>query len=212
MAVTARKQRTIDALLDAAERIYADSEPDAVTVEQIAAEAGVTVPTIYNHFGSKAGLYVALVERALDTNREYMDRAYADGRSALERVYAAGDEYLNFYLDHPEFFRMLAFPPDPGRYPASKELSQRLARRVDEQNSRLAEALEECVEQGLMRPMDTRAVARFLWAGISGVISLAWRPDALRMSADEIRELLHTATEIVATGLLVREQPADAQA
>ena len=40
----------------------------------------MAVGSIYNNFGSKAGLYAAVIERALDVDREYMDRAYMPER------------------------------------------------------------------------------------------------------------------------------------
>jgi hypothetical protein len=41
-----------------------------------------------------------------------------------------------------------------------------------------------------------------LWAAWNGVISLGWRPDALRRDEDQLRRLLTAATEIAANGLL----------
>jgi len=52
-------------LLDAAERAIRRRGPDA-SMDEIAAEAGVTKPILYRHFGDKDGLYAALVERLLE--------------------------------------------------------------------------------------------------------------------------------------------------
>jgi hypothetical protein len=46
------------------------------------------------------------------------------------------------------------------------------------------------------------AVATVLWASWNGIISLGWRPDDLHRSAPELRELLRTATDVIARGLL----------
>jgi AcrR family transcriptional regulator len=136
-----RGRRTADALLRAGEEIFSGRPVQDVTVEEIAERAGVAVGSLYNHVGSKAGLHAAVVERALQADRSYMDRAYTAGRTPIEQLYAAADEYLNFYLDHPDYLRMLAFPGDPGQYPAGQELSERIVRAVDGQNARLVEAL-----------------------------------------------------------------------
>lgn len=199
-----RKQRTLEALIAAGQAIFSERSADDVTVEEIADRAGVAIGSIYNHFGSKAGLQAAVVEHALDTDRHYMDRAYTAGRSPVEQIYAAAEQYLDFYLDHPEYFRMLAFPNEPGQYQAGQELSERLVRAVDEQNSRLVHALRQGIETGALRPVDPEEVATILWSAWNGIISLAWRPDTLRRPEPELRALLATATDIVATGLLPR--------
>ncbi|WP_063127674.1 TetR/AcrR family transcriptional regulator [Nocardia fusca] len=197
-----RKQRTVDALLRAAEEVFAEQEAELVTVEEIAARAGVAVGSIYNHFGSKSGLHAAVVERALAIDRTFMDRAYTPERNPIEQLYSAAEEYLEFYLAHPEYFRMLAFPASPGRYAAGKDMAQRLAESVNEQNRRLVEAVRLGVAAGSIREVDPDAVATVLWASWNGIISLGWRPDDLHRSAPELRELLRTATDVIARGLL----------
>lgn len=202
-----RKQRTVTALLDAAEELLRHRPVDDVTVDEIAGSAGVAVGSIYNHFGSKAGLHAALVERALQVDRGFMDLAYRSGATPVEQIRAAAEQYLAFYLAHPDYFRMLAFPAPPGRYAAGKELSERLARAVDEQNRRLVDAVRRGVAAGELRAVDPEQVATVLWAAWNGIISLAWRPDPLRHDEARLRALLQTATDVIAHGLLVTGAP-----
>ncbi|OLS99053.1 TetR family transcriptional regulator [Pseudonocardia sp. CNS-004] len=202
-----RKQRTVTALLDAAEELLRHRPVDDVTVDEIAESAGVAVGSIYNHFGSKAGLHAALVERALQVDRGFMDLAYRSGTTPVEQIRAAAEQYLAFYLTHPDYFRMLAFPAPPGRYAAGQELSERLARAVDEQNQRLVDAIRRGVAAGELRAADPEQVATVLWAAWNGIISLAWRPDPLRHDEARLRALLQTATDVIAHGLLVTGTP-----
>lgn len=201
-ALDPRRQRTIDALLAAAEQVFADVPFEQVTVEEIAERAGVAVGSIYNNFGSKGGLYAAVVDRALDVDRDYMDRAYTADRSPIEQLEAAAEQYLRFSLEHPEFFRMLAFPAEAGSYPAAAETTARLARRVDEQNARMVDALERGIAEGSIRAVDARRAATVLWASWNGIISLAWRPDPLRQDDRALQELLALAADIVKRGLI----------
>ncbi|AXB41642.1 TetR/AcrR family transcriptional regulator [Amycolatopsis albispora] len=196
-----RKQRTIDALLSAAEHTFSRRSVEEVTVEEIAERAGVAVGSIYNNFGSKAGLHAAVVSRALDVDREYMDRAYTPERSPIEQLEAAAEQYLRFYLEQPQYFRMLAFPAPLGGYPAAAETAARLARRVDEQNARMVDAIERGIADGTIRPLDARKAATVLWASWNGVVSLAWRPDDLREDERGLAELLALATNIASWGL-----------
>lgn len=197
-----RKERTVNKLLRAAEEVFRDRAAGEATVEEIAERAGVAVGSIYNHFGSKAGLHAAVIERALEIDRDYMDRAYLGEGSPVDKIYAAAEEYLEFYLAYPDYFRMLAFPSAPGQYLAGHELAERLARSVDEQNQRLVAALLAGIEAGELRAHDPQEVATVLWAAWNGIISLAWRPDALRRDETQLRQLLATATDVISTGLL----------
>lgn len=199
-----RKRRTVDALLRAAEELFRAHPADDVTVDDIAARAGVAVGSLYNHFGSKAGLHAAVIEKALQADRDYMDRAYLRAGSPLEQLYAAADAYLDFYLAHPDYFRMLAFPSAPGHYPAGHDLAERLARSVHEQNQRLVDALRRAVDAGELSCVDPDDVATVLWAAWNGIISLHWRPDDLRRDEAQLRRLLATATDVIAHGLLPR--------
>ncbi|BCK55325.1 TetR/AcrR family transcriptional regulator [Nocardia wallacei] len=199
-----RKQRTIESLVRAGEEIFAEQGVEETTVEEIAGRAGVAVGSIYNHFGSKAGLHAAVVERALGVDRNYMDRAYTTDRTPIEQLYAAAEEYLEFYLAYPEYFRMLAFPGAPGQYAAGQDLADRLASAVAQQNRRMVEALRAGIAAAVIRPVDPDAVATVLWACWNGVISLGWRPDSLGRDESELRSLLRTATDLVARGLLPR--------
>ncbi len=199
-----RKQRTMDALLAAAQLMFAERPVEDVTVEEIGQHAGVAVGSIYNNFGSKEGLYAAVVARALDVDRDYMDRAYTPDRNPIEQLLAASEQYLRFALDHPQFFRMLAFPTKPGPYPAAAETTALLALRVAEQNGRMVDAIERGIVEGSIRHLDPQATATILWASWNGIISLAWRHDDLRQSPDQLAELIQRAADLVSCGLRLR--------
>ena len=199
-----RKQRTMDALLGVAQVMFSERPVDEVTVEEIGRHAGVAVGSIYNNFGSKEGLYAAVVARALDVDRDYMDRAYTPERNPIEQLLAASEHYLRFALDHPQFFRMLAFPAKPGPYPAAAETAALLSRRVDEQNARMVDAIRRGITDGSIRQLDPQKTATILWASWNGIISLAWRHDDLRQDPDSLAELVKSAADLVSCGLRIR--------
>ena len=199
-----RKLRTMDALMATAQQMFAEHPLADVTVEEIGQHAGVAVGSIYNNFGSKEGLYAAVVARALDVDRDYMDRAYTPDRTPIEQLLAASEQYLRFALDHPQFFRMLAFPTKPSPYPAAAETTALLALRVDEQNARMVDAIERGIAEGSIRNLDPQATATILWASWNGIISLAWRHDDLRQSPAQLAELIERAADLVSYGLRLR--------
>ena len=56
------------AILEAAKRMFIQQGFDGVSMDQIAAEAGVSKLTVYSHFGDKDTLFVAAVESHCDTS------------------------------------------------------------------------------------------------------------------------------------------------
>jgi AcrR family transcriptional regulator len=53
------------AILDAAERRLLDGGPEAIRLQEIAADAGISHPAILHHFGSREGLVEAMVIRGI---------------------------------------------------------------------------------------------------------------------------------------------------
>jgi AcrR family transcriptional regulator len=67
----ARKRRTAEdartAILDAAEARLVASGPAGIRLQEVAADVGVSHPTVLHHFGSREALVEAVVARALDS-------------------------------------------------------------------------------------------------------------------------------------------------
>jgi AcrR family transcriptional regulator len=73
VAAEPRKRRTAEqarsAILDAAERRLVAGGPGAIRLQEVAADVGMSHPTVLHHFGSREGLIEAVVVRALDSLR-----------------------------------------------------------------------------------------------------------------------------------------------
>ncbi|GAB3406970.1 TetR/AcrR family transcriptional regulator [Flindersiella endophytica] len=54
------------AILDAAAKVFARSGYDQASMREVAREAGITTPVLYDHFASKAQLYATLVDAYAD--------------------------------------------------------------------------------------------------------------------------------------------------
>lgn len=90
-------------LLDAARRLIAERGADAVSMDDVAAAAGVGKGTLFRRFGSRAGLMVVL----LDEDEKAAQQAFlfgppplGPGAPPLERLLAYGRERLAFVRSH----------------------------------------------------------------------------------------------------------------
>ncbi|MVZ90331.1 TetR family transcriptional regulator [Microbacter sp. ANSKLAB05] len=104
----------LDQLLDAAERLAAQSGAAAVTVRALSDLTGVSNGAIYHAFGSRAGLvgraWLRAARRFLDLQREMVEAALAGGdpsEAAADATVAAADAPAQFVLDHPSSGRFL---------------------------------------------------------------------------------------------------------
>ncbi|MFB9891062.1 TetR family transcriptional regulator [Planobispora takensis] len=95
------------ALLDAADRVIRREGPQA-SMAAIAAEAGITKPILYRHFGDKSGLYQALANRHVNVVigllREQFDKADADLRGRARSTITA---YLDMIGSNLNLYRFL---------------------------------------------------------------------------------------------------------
>lgn len=83
-------------ILDAAERRLAAGGPEAIRLQDIARDVGISHPAILHHFGSRDGLTRALAERAVERLTDDLlavlrERPAGElgGREIIERVFAA---------------------------------------------------------------------------------------------------------------------------
>jgi AcrR family transcriptional regulator len=119
-------------LLDAADRVISRYGPDA-SMSAIAAEAGITKPILYRHFGDKGGLYRALAERYVHPIILELRQSFLGAPTRKERVVAAIDTYLRFIEQHPQTYRFLmhrASAEQPEAHSAVSEFIRRVGGEV----------------------------------------------------------------------------------
>lgn len=81
-----------DAIVEAVNRLLATKGYDAMTVDEVAAEAGMAKASVYKHFASKEDLAAAAMVRALDRAVAFVDslREHADARPMDQLKAVAG--------------------------------------------------------------------------------------------------------------------------
>ena len=105
-------QERREQLLDIGRKLFAEKGFEAVSVEEIAAKAGVSKPVVYEHFGGKEGLYAVVVDREMtyllgqisDALEPTDSAGSTNARVLLERAGLALFDYIERY---PDGFRIL---------------------------------------------------------------------------------------------------------
>jgi AcrR family transcriptional regulator len=150
-------QERREQLLDVGRSLFADKGFEAVSVEEIAAKAGVSKPVVYEHFGGKEGLYAVLVDREMnDLLHSISDALTAGTREGAARTSRHGAVRLHRHesrrLSHPGArFACLAI--------------QRILRQFDRRHRR---AGGTPARPGIRQPRHQHQVRRGLLPGAGG--------------------------------------------
>src|SRR5215472_56340 len=62
--MTGKERR--EQLLDIGRKLFAERGFEGTSIEEIAVQAGVSKPVVYEHFGGKEGLYAVVVDREVE--------------------------------------------------------------------------------------------------------------------------------------------------
>ncbi|MGW1812232.1 TetR/AcrR family transcriptional regulator [Streptomyces sp. NPDC002125] len=95
-----RGEVTSDLLLDAALRVFVASGEQGLTVSAVVEASGVSLGSLYHHFGSIDGLIAALSHRWLDRLLGELAKALGDSGTAEEGIAAVVEAYLAFVREH----------------------------------------------------------------------------------------------------------------
>lgn len=158
-------------ILDAAGAAFAAAPFDRVAVTQVADDAGASEALVHRYFGSKAGLYLAVVRRAVDAlvDRQLAaDAALPPGTPAQTRLATSLEVYLDFVASAPQGWAS-PLRGVGGEPSAAAELRAELRQRYVDLLCRLL---------GLRRSRDV-GLALHGYLGFVDAACLAWVEDGL---------------------------------
>ncbi|MEZ5629619.1 MAG: TetR/AcrR family transcriptional regulator [Burkholderiaceae bacterium] len=146
----AAAEATREAILRAAMRVFARYGYDGATVDKISAAAKSVDRMIYYYFGSKEGLFIAVLERIYAEMDEAESALALDEARPLEALVELIRFVLGYYRAHPEFVTLLNTENlHRGRHIAKSKKAREYSSHAITLTARL---LEAGVAQGLVRP------------------------------------------------------------
>ncbi|MHB8533136.1 MAG: TetR/AcrR family transcriptional regulator [Solirubrobacteraceae bacterium] len=150
-----------DQVLDVTRSIVAERGFQGVSIQTVAASAGITRPIVYEHFGSLDGLLDELVRREMSKALEQIEAtALGDLGAAdpVELMLESLSSYLAAVAANPDTWRLVLMPP-AGAPPS-------LASRVERGRARVLRGLAAAVRPGALSGLsrDPEVTARILSA------------------------------------------------
>ncbi len=158
-------ERLREEIIEAATALLiAHGSEEAVSIRAIAEAVGVTPPSIYLHFADKDALIVAVCDAQFREIDRLMEEVAATATDPVDEVRKRGEAYVRFGLHNPEQYRVLFI--GKARAASPDELQQRAALQ------HMVEAVQRCLDAGLMVGDDAFLITLSLWAAVHGITSL----------------------------------------
>jgi AcrR family transcriptional regulator len=179
-------------LCEAAERLFAEKGPDAVTMRQLAAELGVSPMTPYRYFHDKDDILAAVRANGFNRFADALDAARSRALSPRAKGAAVGEAYLDFAFAHPNTYKLMfdLDQPHEEKYPelvaAGRRARQTMTGYVDDQVA------------GSVFKGDPETIGLMFWAATHGAVVLEL---AGKLPPGAARKLHHDLSTTLAKGL-----------
>lgn len=163
------------AVLDAAERLVATDGPRALSIRTLAKEAGVAPMSIYNRFGDKQGVLLALFVRGFQELVAHiappdLTGPVADAEAARDRMRASCAAYRTFAKGSPGTYSLMFESGHDDVEPDDEAMDQAAAAFLT-----LVGHIEAAQAAGAIVGGDSAELAQRIWACIHGAVSLELR-------------------------------------
>jgi AcrR family transcriptional regulator len=201
MAAIAPKSAVRDAILDATDRLLARFGYRKMTVEDIAAEAGIGKGSVYLHFSSKEEVVLSHIDRIVDRLRERLTEiAHSDAAAAerlrlmlLTRVLFRFDSIQHYTQSLNDLLAVLR-----------PSLLARRAQYFDAEAQIFAEVLTSGRESGEFSFDDERATAHALLEATNGLLPYSLSTTELGARV-EVEQRATDVANLMLYGLLSRK-------
>ena len=186
---TARGERTLRALLDAAAIEFGERGFHEGSISGITGRAGVALGTFYTYFDSKDEIFRALVSDMSGRVRDHVAPALAAAPDPLSGERAALEAFLRFAAEHKEIYRIV----DESEFvdPASFRLHyETTATRIEQRLTRAAETGQVRADVGEVHAWAIMGMNVFL-----GLRFGVWE------EAGDLTAVAATANEMIVNGI-----------
>jgi len=178
-------------IIQAAIRVFSRKGIEAARMEEIAAEARMSIGGVYWYFKSKDDVVLAILDWLLEEDRRLMETMTQGRGTVKERLLTYTDDYLEGVVQYQpvldELYSQASHNPE-------------INRRIQEDYSAFRSALMRLIEQGLergeLKPVNVSVLALTIMALHDGMFELGLiDPDIM------VRRDLHLAYELLFEGL-----------
>jgi TetR/AcrR family transcriptional regulator len=214
-----RRGRTHDAegarqaILEAAEAVFAEHGFDGARVDAIAAHAGYNKSLIFQYFDDKLTLYAAVIRRADDQTRDLQTRALAElmttetviDSEKLKTLFKTFIKaYFDYMADHPRFVQILNWEMAEGWQTYAKITSERDFQDLEDFSPPIQQAQQAGLLRNKLNPLIQLSFAVFLNHVFMGLIPFfqIYLPGYDPLTGEERERTREFLAEFIAEGMI----------
>lgn len=187
------RQGQRERILEAARLLFASRGFDAVTMGDVAEQAGVVRATVFNQFGSKGALVEAITAGVLEVWAGMLERALADEKSSTPTLVRALFDHMGFGIEQFHGFYRGVFR-EIMKIQVGLDESGLAEQAGERANERLARLLARGQQRGeLARDFETADLVNAFTSLTNGTITHWLYEEA----AGSLRERMRSAAEIL---------------
>ena len=207
------KKQRMRSILDAAAKVFLAKGYTKATMDDIALEAEITKPTIYQYFETKEHLYFSLMipvieelgKQAKRIEKKLLEGAYGSGAALVDDLF---EGMCRGFQASPGSFRVVQIFQQTGQVwelsdAASSSLTEK-GRSNFEQSRRL---IELGIKNGLLKDCDIYGLTDVLWGLFVGIVQLS---DVKSYRASRSPSAVKVDRKLVATLELAKKIVTDA--
>lgn len=95
-------------IIDVATQLFGQKGYGSTSVREVVEAVGVTKPTLYYHFGSKEGLFLATAQAHLESIDQLVQDSLASGETLVDKLESLLDANIRYASERPDVVRFLA--------------------------------------------------------------------------------------------------------
>ncbi|PXY18087.1 hypothetical protein DI005_36580 [Prauserella sp. PE36] len=183
----ARQRATsVQQLVDAAARVFERKGFVEATISDIAAEAGVSKPTVYQYVNSKRWLLETIVEQLIYPLRDGIDRIVSSDLSAREKLEA----YLRMHIENAIKYQTYYLVLTADQHQLSTQALRNFRSWARDVNHAAEGLLSDCAKAGVVRSdLDVGTVVNLV-NGMLLSVTRWYRPSG-RMGAEQLYQQVY---------------------
>jgi TetR/AcrR family transcriptional regulator len=177
-------------IAQAAKAVFAERGYQGATLEEIAQRAGMSKATIYIYYKNKDDLFLQVVEELVNMAMAITAEEATTSKPPIEKLYAMVRHKMEFYERERDFFRIY-LNEKHGLEIAPKDPHKQALREMYLQGIHtLAKVIQEGMDVGVLRPMDSRRLAFFLQEMMSTIQVHRFQGKAKTSVEEDVEQLL----------------------
>ena len=164
--------------------LYLETGLTGFSMRKLAKQVGVTAPALYRHYDGKEEVLADVMREAHRAFMSYVYRAL-EAPTPFDRFFSAGEEYLDFALEHPRWWAIMFSGPDRLGMDQFPEDIVAMGCAI---HQFWIDRVRECMQAGILKEADPERTSLTMWAHAHGMVQL-YHQGHFRIDESDFRAL-----------------------